>query len=194
MPSTTSISPPLFVVVLIALTISACQGITGTETPEPFPIVIITMSYPAQEPVIELTPPPQSQTPVSPITCSPTPPDQLGPFYIPNAPVRSRVDEGHILQGTVLSTMNCAPISGAQLEFWQVGPDGEYDDEHRATTFADENGRYTFESNLPPAYSGRPPHIHIRVSATVHETLVTQYYPSDGQLVGSFDLVLIPSD
>jgi len=56
---------------------------------------------------------------------------------------------------------------------------GEYDDAHRATIIADASAAYRFESNLPPPYSGRPPHIHLRVSARNFKTLVTQHYPWD---------------
>jgi protocatechuate 3,4-dioxygenase beta subunit len=41
-------------------------------------------------------------------------------------------------------------------------------------------------------YAGRPPHIHIRVTAAGHRTLVTQHYPAAGQATATFDLVLRP--
>ncbi len=47
---------------------------------------------------------------------------------------------------------------------------------------------------FPPPYSGRPPHIHLRVSADGYQTLVTQYYPADGRAEGAFDLVLVPAN
>jgi hypothetical protein len=96
-----------------------------------------------------------------------------------------------MLSGIVRSSTTCTPIPKAQIEFWQVGPNGQYDDEHRATLFTDVSGIYVFESNFPPPYSGRPPHIHIRVTADGHQPLVTQYYPAEDQTKGVFDLVLI---
>ena len=125
--------------------------------------------------------------------CVPTRPDALGPFYTPNAPVRSTVGRGHVLTGVVRSGADCPPVGGARIEFWLAGPSGQYDDAHRATVIADATGRYRFESNFPPGYAGRPPHIHVRVTAARHQTLVTQYYPQPGQTEGTFDLVLIPS-
>lgn len=125
--------------------------------------------------------------------CTPTPPDAMGPFYEPNAPVREKVGEGYVLTGVVRSSATCKPIAQAQIEFWLVGPDGRYDNEHRATMFADRAGTYTFESNMPPSYYGRPPHIHIRVSADGYQTLVTQHYPAKGATTGEFDLVLVPA-
>ena len=124
--------------------------------------------------------------------CQPTPEDYLGPFYKAGAPVRSSVGQGYNLMGRVISSANCAPIPHARIELWLAGPDGTYDDDHRATIFADESGNYKFESNFPPGYSGRPPHIHMRISAEVFKTLVTQHYPTDGQTSGEFDIVLVP--
>ena len=126
--------------------------------------------------------------------CDPTPADYLGPFYEANAPVRSRVGEGYQLTGMVMSSADCAPIAKAAIELWLTGPDGSYDDDHRATIFSNESGQYRFESNFPPGYSGRPPHIHIRVSANGFKTLATQHYPEDDQKTGEFDLILVPID
>ena len=127
------------------------------------------------------------------LKCTPTPADSLGPFYVPDAPVRAKVGQGYVLRGTVRSAVGCAAIAGAQIEFWLAGPAGSYDDEHRATLFADDSGTYRFESNFPPAYGSRPPHIHLRVSATGFQTLVTQHYPASGKSGASFDLVLVPA-
>ncbi|WP_322798521.1 hypothetical protein [Thermoflexus sp.] len=158
-----------------------------TVTVEPF---VLTPTIPSMAPG-ESYPSP-SVTP-SPEACAPTPPDALGPFYKPGAPVRDRVGQGHVLRGVVRSSADCAPIAGAQIEFWLAGPDGRYADAYRATVFAGPDGTYRFESHFPPAYSGRPPHIHIRVTAPGYQTLVTQYYPQPGQTDGILDLVLIPT-
>jgi protocatechuate 3,4-dioxygenase beta subunit len=123
--------------------------------------------------------------------CVPTRPDIQGPFYKPNAPVRSSVGAGFVLTGTVRSAAHCEPMAQARLEFWLAGPAGRYDDAHRATVVADAAGRYQFTSSFPPPYSGRS-HIHIRVSAPHHQVLVTQYYLNAGQRSGVFDLVLRP--
>jgi protocatechuate 3,4-dioxygenase beta subunit len=116
----------------------------------------------------------------------------LGPFYKPGAPERSKVGEGYVLTGVVRSSMDCSAIKGARIEFWLTGPQGRYDDKHRATVFSDTSGSFRFESNFPPGYYGRPPHIHIRVSAKGYRTLITQHYPEKGRTEGTFDLVLIP--
>ena len=124
--------------------------------------------------------------------CEPTRPDMLGPFYEPNAPVRTSVGSGYVLSGSVLAADGCEPVRDARIEFWLANPRGEYDDAHRATVPAGERGRYRFESNVPVSYGGRPPHIHVRVTAPGYRDLVTQHYPDAGQTQANFDLVLEP--
>jgi catechol 1,2-dioxygenase len=123
--------------------------------------------------------------------CKPTQPDMLGPFYEPDAPVRTSVGSEYVLSGTVLGAAECKPIPNAHIEVWLANPRGDYDDAHRATVFAGERGRYRFESNVPVSYGGRPPHIHVRVRAPGYEELVTQHYPERGQRKANFDLVLV---
>jgi len=122
----------------------------------------------------------------------PTPPDALGPFYQPGAPLRTSVGQGYLLAGRVLSSRDGSALPGAVLELWLTGPDGEYTDDYRASVIADAEGRYRFTSHPPPPYAGRPPHLHLRVSAAGYATLVTQHYPQRGQREAVFDLVLRP--
>lgn len=121
--------------------------------------------------------------------CAPTRADQLGPFYEPGAPVRSKVGSGYVLRGRALTT-SCRPIVRARVELWLVNQQGEYDDAHRATIFTRRDGSYRFESNRPIGYSGRSPHIHVRVSTRGYRTLVTQHYPRSGRMSGVFNVVL----
>lgn len=124
--------------------------------------------------------------------CQPTPADYLGPFYKAGASERTSVGTGYELTGVVRSAVNCAPIEKARIELWLTNPEGEYDDDHRATLYSGSDGNYRFESNFPPGYSGRPPHIHIKISADGFKTLATQHYPAAGDKAGTFDLVLVP--
>jgi protocatechuate 3,4-dioxygenase beta subunit len=126
-----------------------------------------------------------------PADCKPTQPDMLGPFYEPGAPVRTSVGSGYVLSGAVLGAAECKPIPNAHIEFWLANPRGDYDDAHRATVFVGQRGEYRFESNVPVSYGGRPPHIHVRVTAPGYEELVTQHYPQRGQKKANFDLVLL---
>ena len=150
-------------------------------------ITMITCS-----PGLAKTHPPIASTQVAFEQCEPTAADYLGPYYEPDAPLRSSVGKGYKLQGAVVSAADCTPIQNAQIELWLTNPAGSYDDDHRATTFSDDTGTYSFESNFPPGYSGRPPHIHIRISANGYKTLATQHYPNRENATGEFDIVLVP--
>lgn len=123
--------------------------------------------------------------------CTPSRPDSLGPFYTPNAPERSSTGTGLVVSGAVRSASGCGPVSGARIEWWSVNSRGSYDDDHRATQQADAEGRFRYETTFPVRYFGRPPHLHVRVTAPGHRTLVTQLYPTPGQTTLTAEFVLI---
>lgn len=123
--------------------------------------------------------------------CVPTAPDMEGPFYKPNAPERASTGRGLVVSGAVRSASGCSPLPGARIEWWSANPRGEYDDEHRATQRADSEGRYRYETDFPARYYGRPPHLHVRVTAPGHRTLITQLYPKPGQTSLGVDFVLV---
>jgi protocatechuate 3,4-dioxygenase beta subunit len=125
--------------------------------------------------------------------CPPTRPDMLGPFYEPDAPLRTSVGKGYLMTGTLKSARDCTPIAGAAIEIWLTNPRGQYDDQHRATVIANDAGAYRFESNRPTNYGFRPPHVHLRITAEGYEPLVTQHYPAEGADHARFDIVLIPA-
>ena len=124
--------------------------------------------------------------------CDPTSPDLLGPFYQPNAPERSQVGTGYLLTGEIKSALTCKSISGAKVELWMAGPDGQYGNEWRATIFSDKDGKYHFSTHFPGHYGGRPPHIHMIISAPGFKELTTQHYPQKGKETATFDIILIP--
>ena len=94
--------------------------------------------------------------------------------YIPDAPLRSVVGDGKVLNGTVVSTADGSPVAGARVEFWlnttpNGGDRGEQNPVNRGTTFTDENGRFRIQSDPPaPVYANTVPHIHTRVTADGH--------------------------
>lgn len=109
----------------------------------------------------------------------------------PGAPLRSSVGQGHVMKGVVKSSRDCAPISEARVVFWLAAPDGNYDDAHSGAVLTDGSGAYTFESNFPGLYGGRPiPHIHMFASAEGYRSIEAEYFPSCGETEGTFDLVL----
>jgi protocatechuate 3,4-dioxygenase beta subunit len=118
--------------------------------------------------------------------------------------------DGEVLfvRGTVTSADGTA-LPDAVIDIWQTGPDGGYDiwDERqpdynfRGRFGVDEDGGYEFQTMVPKPYtvptegpvgrfleaSGqhpwRPAHIHFKVEAEGHETLITQvFFPDDPYL------------
>jgi protocatechuate 3,4-dioxygenase beta subunit len=81
-------------------------------------------------------------------------------------------------------------MAGARIEWWSANRDGRYDPAHRATQLAADGGRYRYETDPPGRYPGRPPHLHVRVSAPGHRALVTQLYPKSGEVALEMDFVL----
>ncbi len=123
------------------------------------------------------------------LACTPTRPDTEGPFYEPNAPERNRTGRGLVVSGTVRSAFDCALLAKARIEWWSASPEGQYDDEHRATQRIGSDGRYRYETDFPGTY-GRSLHLHVRVTAPGHRTLVTQLYPRAEQTSLTLDFVL----
>ena len=79
------------------------------------------------------------------------------------------------------------PVAGAQVEIWQCDHDGHYRHpgdggmaDQRFQGFgrvtADVNGSYRFRTMRPVAYSGRTPHIHVKVRLGTRVLLTTQLY------------------
>ena len=124
--------------------------------------------------------------------CQPTPWGEIGPFYRPGTPLRSKIGSGYILSGTVRSAVDCRPLPGARIEFWQASSAGVYDDAHRATIIADHQGRYRLETDFPGPYGRRAPHIHILVDLRDFAGLISQHYPQRNKKGATFDLVLSP--
>ena len=117
-----------------------------------------------------------------------------GPYYKENSPA---IEEGErfsgeiegeklVVRGKVLDFMNCNPISGAILDFWQTDSEGKYDNEGftlRGKVISDTNGNYTLNTILPGTYSEgditRPAHIHVKAwipDNPGNPSLVTQLY------------------
>ena len=130
-----------------------------------------------------------------------TPAQTEGPFYPVAFPKDSDHDllrngalnypegQGAWLEGSV-SDLGGRPVAGAQVEIWQcdhaghyhhpgdgAGADGRFQGFGRVTVAAD--GRYRFRTIRPVPYSGRTPHIHVKVRLGARELLTTQVYVTD---------------
>jgi protocatechuate 3,4-dioxygenase beta subunit len=117
-------------------------------------------------------------------------------------------DDVLFVRGTVTSAGG-GPLPEAVVDVWQTGPDGGYDlwDERqpegnfRGRMRVEEDGAYEFQTMLPKPYTvpttgpvgryleavgqhpWRPAHIHFKVTAPGHQTLITQvFFPDDPYL------------
>ena len=121
-----------------------------------------------------------------------TPAQTAGPFFTPDAPLRTRLDgidgDGVSLElsGQIVSR-DCRPIAGARLDVWHCDADGRYDNEGyrlRGHVLTPEDGSFRLETIKPGAYGSRffsrTPHIHVRVTPTTGAPLTTQlYFPGE---------------
>jgi len=121
---------------------------------------------------------------------TPTPGDVEGPFYKSGAPKRaSLVEPGSKAEKLVLSGMvrsaDYKPLAGVTLDFWHADASGAYDNRgyrYRGVVATDAQGRYQLETNLPPPYSGRPRHIHVKLRPPGGKLLTTQlYFPGESR-------------
>lgn len=122
--------------------------------------------------------------------CSPSPNDGGGPFSRGTPPVRAKIGSGHVLQGLVISTLDCKPIRGARVELWQANKKGTYVRAGSGTVFTNAAGRFRFQGPYPPAYEGVPPHIHLRIVAPAHEIHYTRVAPAPRAKTTSITVVL----
>ena len=128
----------------------------------------------------------------------PTPSQTEGPFYpvalpadsdfdlLRNGQVDYRRGEPAWVEGVVTDTRG-APVSGAVVEIWQCDHTGRYHhpgDGNRADpafqgfgqVSVGRDGRYRFRTLKPVPYSGRTPHIHVKVKLDQQTLLTTQLY------------------
>lgn len=129
---------------------------------------------------------------------APTPSQTEGPFYPVALPADSDFDllrnggaaygrgQPAWVEGTVLDT-DGRPVKGAAVEIWQCDQAGHYHhpgDGGRADpafqgfgrVSVGSDGRYRFRTLRPAPYSGRTPHIHVKVRLDRRELLTTQLY------------------
>lgn len=124
--------------------------------------------------------------------CSITQQDDLGPFYLRNAPVRSTIagpdepGDRTFMSGRVLAADCATPLAGALLDIWHADVHGQYHGAQeqyrlRGQVRCDKDGYYAFNSIRPAAYQfekglWRPAHFHFLVSFPGYEPLTTQLY------------------
>jgi len=126
-----------------------------------------------------------------------TPSDIEGPFYpVVEIPLRSQLindstipnQQLMLLKGKVINSQGKA-IEGAKIEIWQCDSKGLYDhpghSKHKSfdrrfagfgAQLSDAKGEYAFTTLYPVPYTGRPPHIHVKIWLGNKELLTTQLY------------------
>jgi protocatechuate 3,4-dioxygenase beta subunit len=139
---------------------------------------------------------------------APTPAQSEGPFYPDYFPPdtdndlvrlvgRARDAEGEILalEGWVVDPAG-RPASETLVEIWQADANGRYlasgdrwgfrprDENFQGygTAWTDAEGRYRFRTIRPVPYTGRTPHIHVKVHHPEGRVLTTQMYVADEPL------------
>jgi protocatechuate 3,4-dioxygenase beta subunit len=139
-------------------------------------------------------------------TAIPTPAGSEGPFYPTTGMRFDDVDNdlvrisdalkqagGEIVQlGGRLLDRAGSPVAGARIEIWQCDVNGRY--LHRGDSgfvsrdpafqgfgrdLTRADGSYSFRTINPVPYSGRTPHIHVKVLVGGRERLTTQFYLPD---------------
>lgn len=131
-------------------------------------------------------------------TLRPTPGQTEGPYYPVAFPPDTDFDllrtgaaaygkgQPAWVSGTVTDTRG-VPLAGGVIEIWQCDQDGHYhhpgDGGRADPTFQGfgkvtlgKDGGYRFRTLKPAPYSGRTPHIHVKVKLDGQELLTTQFY------------------
>jgi protocatechuate 3,4-dioxygenase, beta subunit len=128
----------------------------------------------------------------------PTPSQTEGPYYPVALPADTDFDllrtgaaaygkgQPAWVTGTVTDTRG-TPLAGGVIEIWQCDQDGRYhhpgDGGKADPAFQGfgkvtlgKDGSYRFRTLKPAPYSGRTPHIHVKVKLDGQELLTTQFY------------------
>ncbi|UEM07335.1 hydroxyquinol 1,2-dioxygenase (plasmid) [Skermanella rosea] len=155
-------------------------------------MLVDSINHPTAGGITETTPP-------GPFHAADTPELPLGADMARGQPGERLHVEGSVSSG------DGRPLAGALVDVWQADENGYYDMQRpelteptlRARFRTDGRGRFAFRSILPSHYpipaggpvgellnaTGRhpfrPAHIHFRVAAEGHESLVTQLFPAD---------------
>jgi protocatechuate 3,4-dioxygenase beta subunit len=153
-----------------------------------------------------------------PVALAPTPSQTEGPFYPKTFPADVDSDLTRIagraesalgtplyFAGRVLAR-DARPVVTARVELWQcdahgryhhAGDDGKPRDENfqgYGVAVTDQDGRYAFKTIRPVPYSGRTPHLHVRVRSAGGAPLTTQIYIAGDNADGDYVLAGTPAE
>ena len=155
----------------VPLPLSAGSTLLGYAAPEAAPDRGLGLA-----PLLDCTPGTRSQT--------------AGPFYTPATPRRADLREPGeagaplVFEGLLL-TPDCRPVPGAVIDIWHSDGRGRYDNRgfrYRGHQFTDAAGAFRFLTIRPGRYTGRTPHIHVKMQGEGTRPLTTQvYFPDLGE-------------
>jgi protocatechuate 3,4-dioxygenase beta subunit len=129
--------------------------------------------------------------------CGPTDAAIAGPFYVSNAVQATNINYLNMpgtpmrISGTVLGGPDGKlPLPNARVEIWHCDDKGLYHPQAsgdvtdymsaevnlRGLGVTNQQGQYAFDSIVPGVYPGRRRHLHFRIVANGHRSLITQSY------------------
>jgi protocatechuate 3,4-dioxygenase beta subunit len=135
--------------------------------------------------------------------CTLTPEQTEGPFYMDQARVREAISEGkpgvplQLVLRVLEASASCAPIARAAVDVWHCDALGIYsgfegaairprpvrpvDDKTflRGTQLTDTAGAVRFRTIYPGWYSGRTPHVHLKLRVGAKTATTQLYFPDD---------------
>ena len=135
--------------------------------------------------------------------CTLTPEQIEGPFYLDLARVREDISEGksgvplQLMVRVLGASASCAPLSRAAVDVWQCDALGIYsgyegaaiaprhvepvDDKTflRGTQLTDATGAVRFRTIYPGWYSGRTPHVHLKLRVGTKVATTQLYFPDE---------------
>lgn len=113
---------------------------------------------------------------------------EAGPFFKPNAPLKRDLfpdapDGERITVAGLVADTRFRRLPRSLLEIWHADEHGAYDSTGfrlRGHQFADEQGRWWFNTIMPALYPGRTRHFHFRVQRPGGAVLTTQlFFPAE---------------
>jgi len=135
--------------------------------------------------------------------CTLTPEQIEGPFYLDQARIRDAISEGkpgvplQLMLRVLEASASCAPIPQAAVDVWQCDALGIYsgyegaaiapghvepvDDKTflRGTQLTDAAGAVRFRTIYPGWYSGRTPHVHLKLRVGAKAVTTQLYFPDE---------------
>ena len=135
--------------------------------------------------------------------CTLTPEQVEGPFYLDQARIREAISEDkpgvplQLVLRVLEASVSCAPIPKAAVDVWQCDALGIYsgyegvaiaprhvepvNDKRflRGTQLTDAAGAARFRTIYPGWYSGRTPHVHLKVRVGAKAATTQLYFPDE---------------